>query len=157
MEKLNSDDPVEKEIKSIFANLERIYLNLTELDNQICGFLLENTDDGKYEAEYMAVEEYSTKMTDLKISVDIYLNKKYESESGRHKSKNCKTNVQCLICNKRQWALMCPELPSNKTRFKTPDLEEKLNVSLSNHCAAEEVLFQTLQVDIKAGGKTRRV
>ncbi|GFQ97380.1 integrase catalytic domain-containing protein [Trichonephila clavata] len=52
---------------------------------------------------------------------------------------------------------MCPELPSNKTGVKTPDLEEKLNVSLLNHCAVEEVLLQTLQVDIKAGGKTRRV
>ncbi|GFR09325.1 hypothetical protein TNCT_715731 [Trichonephila clavata] len=52
---------------------------------------------------------------------------------------------------------MCPELPSSKTRVKTPDFEEKLDVSLSNHCAAEEVLLQTLQVDIKAGGKSRRV
>ncbi|GFY33667.1 DUF1758 domain-containing protein [Trichonephila clavipes] len=39
-------------------------------------------------------------------------------------------------------------------RVKTPDLEE--NVTLSNHCAGE-VLLETLQVDIKAGGKTRRV
>ncbi|GFT88989.1 DUF1758 domain-containing protein [Trichonephila clavipes] len=53
---------------------------------------------------------------------------------------------------------MCPELPSNKMRVKMPDLKEKLDiyVSLSNHCA-EEVLLQTLQVNIKAGGITRRV
>ncbi|GFY53283.1 uncharacterized protein TNIN_161931 [Trichonephila inaurata madagascariensis] len=42
-------------------------------------------------------------------------------------------------------------------RVKTPDLEEKWDVTLSNHCAAEEVLLQTLHVNIKAGGKTRRV
>ncbi|GFW07484.1 hypothetical protein TNCV_3916171 [Trichonephila clavipes] len=52
---------------------------------------------------------------------------------------------------------MCPELPSNKMRAKSPDLEEKRDVNLSNHCAAEEVLLQTLQVNIKAEGKTRRV
>ncbi|GFT59125.1 DUF1758 domain-containing protein [Trichonephila clavipes] len=52
-----------------------------------------------------------------------------------HQSKVCKSNVQCLLCNKRHWALMCPELPSNKMRVKTPDLEEKRD----------------------AGGKTRRV
>ncbi|GFY37665.1 uncharacterized protein TNIN_71861 [Trichonephila inaurata madagascariensis] len=80
MEKLNADDPVEREIKSIFANLGRIYSDLTELDNQISGFLLENSDVEKYEAEYLAVEEYSSKMTYTKISVDMYLNKKYESE-----------------------------------------------------------------------------
>ncbi|GFY48805.1 hypothetical protein TNIN_482471 [Trichonephila inaurata madagascariensis] len=71
MEKLNADEPVEREIKSLFANLERIYSNLTELDNQICGFLLENLDDGKYETEHVADEEYSTKMTDAKITLDI--------------------------------------------------------------------------------------
>ncbi|GFV01902.1 hypothetical protein TNCV_4978531 [Trichonephila clavipes] len=80
MEKSNADDPLEKEIKSLSANLERIYSNLTELGNQICGFLLKSLDDGKYKAEYVAVEEYSTKMMDAKISVDMYLNKKYESE-----------------------------------------------------------------------------
>ncbi|GFY57464.1 uncharacterized protein LOC103521977 [Trichonephila inaurata madagascariensis] len=42
-------------------------------------------------------------------------------------------------------------------RVKTPDLEEKRDVTLSNHCAAAEVLLQTLQVNIKAGGKTRQV
>ncbi|GFY54489.1 DUF1758 domain-containing protein [Trichonephila inaurata madagascariensis] len=73
-----------------------------------------------------------------------------------HQSKVCKSNVQCLLCNKRYWALMCPELPSNKMRVKTPDLVEKRDVSLSNHCAAK-VFLQTLQVNIKAGGKTRRV
>ncbi|GFQ65924.1 DUF1758 domain-containing protein [Trichonephila clavata] len=51
---------------------------------------------------------------------------------------------------------MCPELPSNKTRVKTPDLEEKLKVSLSNHLAAKEVL-KAGEVNIKAGGKKRRV
>ncbi|GFR05534.1 hypothetical protein TNCT_272071 [Trichonephila clavata] len=48
---------------------------------------------------------------------------------------------------------MCPELPSNKMRVKTLDLEEKLDVSLSNHCAAEEVLHKTLLVDIQAGAR----
>ncbi|GFU94159.1 CCHC-type domain-containing protein [Trichonephila clavipes] len=82
MKKLNADDPVEREIKSNFANFVRIYSDLTELDNQICGFLLENSNDDKYEAEYLAVEEYSAKMTHTKNSVDMYLNKKYESERG---------------------------------------------------------------------------
>ncbi|GFT68798.1 hypothetical protein TNCV_684491 [Trichonephila clavipes] len=52
---------------------------------------------------------------------------------------------------------MCLELPSNKMRVKKPNLEDKRDVSLSNNCAAEEVLLQTLQVNIKAGGKTRRI
>ncbi|GFY26469.1 hypothetical protein TNCV_2878011 [Trichonephila clavipes] len=56
--------------------------DLTELDNQVWGFLLENSNDDKYEAEYIAVEEYSAKMTHTKISVDVYLNKKHESERG---------------------------------------------------------------------------
>ncbi|GFT59121.1 uncharacterized protein TNCV_186851 [Trichonephila clavipes] len=46
------------------------------------GFLLENLNDDKYEAEYLAVEEYSAKMAHTKISVDMYLNKKHESERG---------------------------------------------------------------------------
>ncbi|GFY40163.1 hypothetical protein TNIN_11811 [Trichonephila inaurata madagascariensis] len=70
-----------------------------------------------------------------------------------HQSKVYKSTVQCLLCNIPHWALMCPELPSNKMRVKTSDLKEKLDVSLSNHCAAE-VLLQTLQVNIKAGSKT---
>ncbi|GFS57968.1 zinc finger CCHC domain-containing protein 13 [Trichonephila inaurata madagascariensis] len=232
MEKLNADDPIEREIKSNFANLERIYSDLTELDNQICGFLLENSNDDKYEAEYLAVEEYSAKMTHTKIKIGeerirlaktdfapkvrynerkekisrssyatttnlfsglekmkkldncIFCEKRHESKECYHtkkldfeqkqeilKNKRCcftclkfgyqskvfKSNVQCLLCNKRHWALMCPEFPSNKMRVKTPDLEEKRDVTLSNHCAAEKVLLQTLQVNIKAGGKTRRV
>ncbi|GFW78125.1 hypothetical protein TNCV_135951 [Trichonephila clavipes] len=57
-----------------------------------------------------------------------------------YQSKVRKSNVKCLLCNKRHWTLMFPELPSNKMRVKTPDLEEKLDESLSNHCVAEEVL-----------------
>ncbi|GFT36821.1 hypothetical protein TNCV_2220901 [Trichonephila clavipes] len=82
IEKLNAEDPVDREIKSTFANLKRIYSDMTEIDNQIWGFLLENLDDEKYEAESLAVEEYSTNMTYTKISVDMFLNKKYESERG---------------------------------------------------------------------------
>ncbi|GFY58614.1 uncharacterized protein TNIN_223291 [Trichonephila inaurata madagascariensis] len=174
MEKLNVDDPIEREIKSNFANLERIYSDLTELDNQICGFLLENSNDDKYEAEYLAVEEYSAKMTHAKIrglekmkkldhcifcekrhkSKECYHDKKLDFEQKQEilknkrccftclnfgpQSKVCKSNVQCLLCNKRHWALMCPELPSNKMRVKTPDLEEKRDVTLSNHCAQQK-------------------
>ncbi|GFU74454.1 hypothetical protein TNCV_3608551 [Trichonephila clavipes] len=55
-----------------------------------------------------------------------------------------KSNVQCLLCNKRHWVLMCPECPSNKMRVKTPDLKQKQDVSLSNHCAAEVLLHKLI-------------
>ncbi|GFV91496.1 hypothetical protein TNCV_2384561 [Trichonephila clavipes] len=82
-----------------------------------------------------------------------------KNETGDERIRLVKTDFapKCLLCNKQHWALMCPELSSNKIRVKTPDLEEKRDVSLSNHCAEEEVLLQTLQVNIKAGGKTQRV
>ncbi|GFY60005.1 pro-Pol polyprotein [Trichonephila inaurata madagascariensis] len=104
-------------------------------------------------------ECYHAKKLDFEQKQEILKNKRccFTCLKFGHQSKVCKSNVQCLLCNKRHWALMCPELPSNKMRVKTPDLEEKRDVTLSNHCAAEEVLLQTLQVNIKAGGKTRRI
>ena len=77
-----------------------------------------------------------------------------------HRSKECQTNVRCLVCAKKHWADMCPEIPINQVKSgedKPQKVEGKQNTALSNYCCAEEALLQTLQVYIETSGKRRKV
>lgn len=77
-----------------------------------------------------------------------------------HHSKECKTNVRCLVCAKKHWAVMCPEIQINQVKAgedKPQKVEGKQNAALSNYCCAEEVLLQTLQVYIETSGKRHKV
>ncbi|GFU69503.1 uncharacterized protein TNCV_1350631 [Trichonephila clavipes] len=75
---------------------------------------------------------YHAKKLDFEQKQEILKNKRccFTCLKFGHQSKVCKSNVQCLLCNERHRALMCPELLSNKMRFKTPDLEEKRDMSV---------------------------
>jgi hypothetical protein len=51
---------------------------------------------------------------------------------------------------------MCSEIPVNHGRAGAEEpqkVEGKKNATLSNHCCAEGVLIQTLQVYLEASGK----
>jgi hypothetical protein len=55
---------------------------------------------------------------------------------------------------------MCPEIPVSQVKGGVDEQrkdEGKQNAALSNHCCAEEVLFQTLQGSLEANGKKRTV
>lgn len=80
-----------------------------------------------------------------------------------HSYKNCKTNVKCIVCGKKHWAVMCPEILVNQKKNEVLDTDNnnkygKQNVSLSNISCSEEVLLQTLIVKLKSkkGSKTVR-
>lgn len=74
-----------------------------------------------------------------------------------HRSKFCKSNVRCLICGKKHWAIMCPNL-NNKLKMPIEESKEtELNATLSNQCSLTEVFLQTLLVVIEVQGKRRIV
>ncbi|GFR18229.1 transposon Tf2-6 polyprotein [Trichonephila clavata] len=148
--KVRYDERKEKISRSSYATTTVLFSGGVEREKTIamCIFC---------EKRHESKECYHAKKIDFEKKQEILKSKRccFSCLKSGHQSKVCKSNVQCLFCNKRHWALMCPELSPNKTKVKTPGLEEKLNVSLSNHCAVE--VLQTLQVDIKAEGKPRRV
>jgi hypothetical protein len=76
-----------------------------------------------------------------------------------HRSRECKTNVRCLVCSKNHWTVMCPEISVSQVKDGA-DKEHrkdngKQNAALSIHCCAEEVLFHTLQVFLVANLKKK--
>ena len=77
-----------------------------------------------------------------------------------HRSKLCKANLKCVICDKKHHALMCPDLPVNQENLEIPVkkvAEESSSVSLANQDHTEVVLLQTLLVKLETNGCTRVV
>ncbi|GFW50045.1 DUF1758 domain-containing protein [Trichonephila clavipes] len=75
-----------------------------------------------------------------------------------HMSHSCRSDVKCIICNKRHYAVLCSKLPlrsgleteSASIENSTPASSSSSNV-LANQACTSEVLLQTLVVMLKNG------
>ncbi|GFR22468.1 hypothetical protein TNCT_455991 [Trichonephila clavata] len=73
---------------------------------------------------------------------------------------SCRSNVKCIICNKRHYAVLCSKLPlrsgleteSASTENSTSASSSSTNV-ISNQACTSEVLLQTLVVVLKNGNR----
>ena len=98
----------------------------------------------------------------LEEKKEIIKNKKacFACLKKNHSYKNCKIYVSCLICKKKHYALMCPNLPSHVsgTNIKKCGAAEIGNDNETLMCCHNEVvLLQTLQVYLCANGIKRKV
>ncbi|CAL8109546.1 unnamed protein product [Orchesella dallaii] len=81
-----------------------------------------------------------------------------------HRSKSCKLNAKCMICNHKHYAILCPELGNDKqshaTKADQPGEEEKIgesSLSTSNQTCSNDVVLHTLSVRIRGNEKTKIV
>jgi len=76
-----------------------------------------------------------------------------------HRAKQCKTNVRCLLCSKRHWGVMCPNLQTNQKRndVEKKKEEETQNVSLASTSFPDEVFLQTLLINVDANKRQKTV
>ncbi|GFS45582.1 hypothetical protein TNIN_65491 [Trichonephila inaurata madagascariensis] len=75
-----------------------------------------------------------------------------------HMSHSCRSDVKCIICNKRHYAVLCSKLPlrsgleteSASVENSTTASSSSSNV-LANQACTSEVLLQTLVVVLQNG------
>ncbi|GIX94263.1 reverse transcriptase [Caerostris darwini] len=74
-----------------------------------------------------------------------------------HMAKKCHSNVRCLICERRQYALLCPDLRkgnSSLPKRKVADEEAKsTEILLTNHSSEYEIYLKTIIVRVRHKGK----
>ena len=82
-----------------------------------------------------------------------------------HRAKNCRIKLKCLICSKRHFEMMCPEIHQNKVEVNRADNAESQHSvfsdaardTLSHLNCTSEVLLQTLLVDVVNGNNRKTV
>ncbi|UYV68131.1 hypothetical protein LAZ67_5003135 [Cordylochernes scorpioides] len=72
-----------------------------------------------------------------------------------HLAKACKRTVQCNICAKGHYALLCPDLPCN--RKENTHVSEVVQSALANQQCTRDVTLMTLMVNIMGNNGYRRV
>ncbi|GIY77058.1 reverse transcriptase [Caerostris darwini] len=74
-----------------------------------------------------------------------------------HMAKKCHSNVRCLICERRHYALLCPDLRkgnSSLPKRKVADEEAKsTEILLTNHSSEYEIYLKTIIVRLRHKGK----
>ncbi|GFR18836.1 transposable element Tc1 transposase [Trichonephila clavata] len=74
-----------------------------------------------------------------------------------HMAKKCHSNVKCLICERRQYALLCPDLRKDTnscSKGKVADEEQKsTKVLLTNLPSEHEIYLKTITVRLRDKGK----
>ncbi|GIX92676.1 reverse transcriptase [Caerostris darwini] len=74
-----------------------------------------------------------------------------------HMAKKCHSNVRCLICERRHYALLCPDLRkgnSSLPKRKVADEEVKsTEILLTNHSSEYEIYLKTIIVRLRHKGK----
>ncbi|UYV73036.1 K02A2.6-like [Cordylochernes scorpioides] len=78
-----------------------------------------------------------------------------------HISKYCRNVVECVICSKKHWAILCPVLKGSQ---KSDGIEEKsknilidASVDKSNRVRCQDILLQTIMVKINGENKSKVV
>ncbi|UYV67624.1 hypothetical protein LAZ67_5001398 [Cordylochernes scorpioides] len=72
-----------------------------------------------------------------------------------HLAKACKRTVQCNICTKGHYVLLCPDLPCN--RKENTHVSEVVQSALANQQCTRDVTLMTLMVNIMGNNGYRRV
>ncbi|UYV80331.1 hypothetical protein LAZ67_18002470 [Cordylochernes scorpioides] len=72
-----------------------------------------------------------------------------------HLAKACKRTVQCNICAKGHYVLLCPDLPCN--RKEKTHVSEIVQSALANQQCTKDVTLMTLMVNIMGNNGYRRV
>ena len=77
-----------------------------------------------------------------------------------HMSKDCRSNVKCIVCSKKHWAILCPKISKNQEKRSESqgdkEPESQGTSSLSSSCS-DEVLLQTVLVKLEGKDKNRVV
>ncbi|GBM18133.1 hypothetical protein AVEN_75542-1 [Araneus ventricosus] len=76
-----------------------------------------------------------------------------------HMAKKCYTNVQCAICLKTHYAILCPELlNTSKNAFPKQDKKEENTSTLFTIPSSPKMIYlKTLVVRLKNGGRSQYV
>ncbi|UYV63047.1 hypothetical protein LAZ67_2002938 [Cordylochernes scorpioides] len=72
-----------------------------------------------------------------------------------HLAKACKRTVQCNICTKGHYVLLCPDLPCNQK--ENTHVSEVVQSALANQQCTRDVTLMTLMVNIMGNNGYRRV
>ncbi|GIX72223.1 DUF1758 domain-containing protein [Caerostris darwini] len=71
-----------------------------------------------------------------------------------HMAKKCHSNVRCLICERRHYVLLCPDLRKGIPKSKVADEEAKsTKILLTNLLSEYEIYFKTIIVRLRHKGK----
>ncbi|GFY73619.1 integrase catalytic domain-containing protein [Trichonephila inaurata madagascariensis] len=103
--------------------------------------------------------EAASVIYDVKKNAVIKKSVCYDTCSQRgHMSHSCRSDVKCIICNKRHYAVLCSKLPLRSgLETESASVENSMTASssssnvLANQACTSEVLLQTLVVVLQNG------
>uniref|UniRef100_A0A1Y1MQW7 CCHC-type domain-containing protein n=1 Tax=Photinus pyralis TaxID=7054 RepID=A0A1Y1MQW7_PHOPY len=80
-----------------------------------------------------------------------------------HRSKSCKYRVKCIVCSKRHYVILCPDLQKSDTTSESrkcsegdKDLEN-LSTSMASRVCSGDVILQTLRVKVLGKNTSKEV
>ncbi|GFS34677.1 DUF1758 domain-containing protein [Trichonephila inaurata madagascariensis] len=125
-------------------------------------FKFKNSNDNCIFCEKMHASENcceaASMLYDVKKNAVIKRGVCYICLKRGHMSHSCRSDVKCIICNKRHYAVLCSKLPlRSDLETKSASVENSTTASssssnvLANQACTSEVLLQTLVVVLKNG------
>ncbi|GFS77117.1 uncharacterized protein NPIL_29491 [Nephila pilipes] len=73
-----------------------------------------------------------------------------------HMAKRCDSSVKCLICRRRHYALLCPDLRKDKITSKSREVDEKQHSTetlLTNLPLERKIYLKTITVRLRHKNK----
>ncbi|GFR17911.1 integrase catalytic domain-containing protein [Trichonephila clavata] len=151
-------------LRAVKSQLQDKFLRLDEIQNKISSLLLENNETAaEYESDFQAAEDYRDNFLELKSKIETLLNKDFgsflesppELDVVGHLAKRCHSSVRCLICKRRQYPLLCPDLRKGKEsnfspKDRTADNEQRSTETLLTNLPSEhEIYLKTIMIRLR--------
>ncbi|GFR26193.1 uncharacterized protein TNCT_193891 [Trichonephila clavata] len=152
------------ELRAVKSQLQDKFLRLDEIQNKISSLLLENNETAaEYESDFQAAEDYRDNFLELKSKIETLLNKDFgsflesppELDVVGHLAKRCHSSVRCLICKRRHYPLLCPDLRKGKEsnfspKDRTADNEQRSTETLLTNLPSEhEIYLKTIMIRLR--------
>ncbi|GFQ75584.1 integrase catalytic domain-containing protein [Trichonephila clavata] len=152
------------ELRAVKSQLQDKFLRLDEIQNKISSLLLENNETAaEYESDFQAAEDYRDNFLELKSQIETLLNKDFgyflesppELDVVGHLAKRCHSSVRCLICKRRHYPLLCPDLRKGKEsnfspKDRTADNEQRSTETLLTNLPSEhEIYLKTIMIRLR--------
>ncbi|GFQ73548.1 DUF1758 domain-containing protein [Trichonephila clavata] len=151
-------------LRAVKSQLQDKFLRLDEIQNKISSLLLENNETAaEYESDFQAAEDYRDNFLELKSKIETLLNKDFgsflesppELDVVGHLAKRCHSSVRCLICKRRHYPLLCPDLRKGKEsnfspKDRTADNEQRSTETLLTNLPSEhEIYLKTIMIRLR--------
>ncbi|GFS63601.1 integrase catalytic domain-containing protein [Trichonephila inaurata madagascariensis] len=171
------NDPVDRNaVETAFEQLKIKSTKLEEVEDAVLELMIEsNCTQEAYNIEFEAIEGYAEKMIAWQVRVKNIMKTDALGQKDNHslvtssssslrlpkiqfQQFSGESDVKCIICNKRHYAVLCSKLPlrsgleteSASVENSTTASSSSSNV-LANQACTSEVLLQTLVVVLQNG------